>query len=248
MKNQYIGDIGDYGKYGLLRHLSGKGIRIGVNWYLTKDDPPGFTAETKYLKIPEFRAYDEELYDKMQELAPLKDKTVCMIKESGLFPDIIFYDGLLNTDAFPREERKAERDKWHQAAMKELGDVEFVFLDPDNSLSRDVDIDKKGSQKYILPSEIEDYFLNMKKDVLYYHHRPRKNEAEWMKDKTIMAGLPGAKLLAVSAHRWVNRAYIFVVHEKRAELYREAIDGFLSEKWGASERGRKRPFFTKEDI
>ena len=38
MKNQYVGDIGDYGKYGLLRFLSNHGIRIGINWYLTEND------------------------------------------------------------------------------------------------------------------------------------------------------------------------------------------------------------------
>ena len=38
MKNQYVGDIGDYGKYGLLRFLSNHGIIIGINWYLTEDD------------------------------------------------------------------------------------------------------------------------------------------------------------------------------------------------------------------
>ena len=34
MKNQYFGDIGDYGKYGLLRWLAGQGLSIAVNWYL----------------------------------------------------------------------------------------------------------------------------------------------------------------------------------------------------------------------
>lgn len=38
MKNQYFGDIGDYGKYGLLRHLAGQGLSISVNWYLTPKD------------------------------------------------------------------------------------------------------------------------------------------------------------------------------------------------------------------
>ena len=35
MKNQYFGDVGDYGKYGLLRHIANNGIKIAVNWYLT---------------------------------------------------------------------------------------------------------------------------------------------------------------------------------------------------------------------
>jgi hypothetical protein len=38
MKNQYFGDVGDYGKYGLLRFLAGNNIKIAVNWYLTPDD------------------------------------------------------------------------------------------------------------------------------------------------------------------------------------------------------------------
>ena len=38
MKNQYVGDIGDYGKYGLLRFLAKNGIKIGVNWYVTEND------------------------------------------------------------------------------------------------------------------------------------------------------------------------------------------------------------------
>ena len=37
MKSQYIGDIGDYGKYGLLRFLESNGIRLGVNWYMTPE-------------------------------------------------------------------------------------------------------------------------------------------------------------------------------------------------------------------
>lgn len=38
MKNQYVGDIGDYGKYGLMRFLRDAGVSIGINWYLTPDD------------------------------------------------------------------------------------------------------------------------------------------------------------------------------------------------------------------
>ena len=50
MKNQYVGDIGDYGKYGLLRFLANRGIKIGVNWYLTDDDGSSDGKFTKYLK------------------------------------------------------------------------------------------------------------------------------------------------------------------------------------------------------
>lgn len=38
MQNRYTGDIGDYGKLGLLRVLRASGLTIGVNWYLRPDE------------------------------------------------------------------------------------------------------------------------------------------------------------------------------------------------------------------
>ena len=33
MQDNYVGDIGDYGKYGLLRNVTAAGLRLAVNWY-----------------------------------------------------------------------------------------------------------------------------------------------------------------------------------------------------------------------
>ena len=38
MQNRYTGDIGDFGKLGLLRRMSGAGFSVGVNWYMTPDE------------------------------------------------------------------------------------------------------------------------------------------------------------------------------------------------------------------
>ena len=38
MQNRYTGDIGDFGKLGLLRVLQESGLTIGVNWYLVPDE------------------------------------------------------------------------------------------------------------------------------------------------------------------------------------------------------------------
>lgn len=50
MKNQYVGDIGDYGKYGLLKYLALRDIIIGVNWYLTENDDSNDGKHIAYLK------------------------------------------------------------------------------------------------------------------------------------------------------------------------------------------------------
>ena len=38
MQNRYSGDLGDFSKLGLLRHLSQTGLSIGLNWYLVPDE------------------------------------------------------------------------------------------------------------------------------------------------------------------------------------------------------------------
>ena len=39
MNNQFVGDVGDYTKLGILRELEKAGFSIGINWYKTPDDP-----------------------------------------------------------------------------------------------------------------------------------------------------------------------------------------------------------------
>ncbi len=53
MQNRYTGDIGDFGKLGLLRALRASGLSIGVNWYLVPDE--GHNNDGKHTKYPELK-------------------------------------------------------------------------------------------------------------------------------------------------------------------------------------------------
>lgn len=250
MKNQYLGDIGDYGKYGMLRFLQSRGISIGVNWYLTPDDVPASTDGrfTEYLSDEKMKNYDEKLFCEMKKLAFIEGKNVRMVKESGILGDAVFYDKLLDLNSLDCRKRKEKRDEWHKLGMERLSDVGLVFADPDNSL-RNMKVSKKDSEKYILPNEVVDYYKRGQ-NVAYYHHRSRKNADGWMAEKMQIKKkewLPKAKLLAVSAHKWSNRAYIFVVHERDYKRYKEVLDDFISSAWGTLLTNGK-PFFTYEEI
>ena len=62
MENQYVGDIGDYGKYSLLRAFSDAGIKIGVNWYLVPDETQNQDGRyTQYLNDETFGQCDAYL-------------------------------------------------------------------------------------------------------------------------------------------------------------------------------------------
>lgn len=245
MKKQYIGDVGDYGKYGLLHFLKLSGINIGVNWYLTPDDGRADGSHTEYLMDDRMKIYDPDVYNAMKHLAFREDKTIEMVEKISVLHGICFYHEIMDFSRLSWRDRAAEREKWHQRALAALKDVELIFADPDNSLSVTQRPAKKDAQKYILPSEIVDYF-NRGQQVMYYHHRSRKNATEWLKEKRqIKLFLPDARLLAVSFRRWSARTYIFVVHEDQYTHYSSVIKKFLDSKWGTILIDGKAAFTTE---
>ncbi|MBR6114512.1 MAG: hypothetical protein IKQ10_04935 [Oscillospiraceae bacterium] len=246
MKNQYVGDVGDYGKYGLLRFLTLHGIKLGVNWYLTPDDYRTDGNHREYLYDPRLRTYDEKLYDVLSELAFRFDKTIQMVQNAGVMDDADFYDELIDLQFIPWRERAEARMTWHQKALETLGASELVFADPDNGLSSTQKPSLKDAQKYILPNEVIDYF-ERGQQVLYYHHRPRKKGPAWYQEKTqIKQFLPDARLLALSFNRWGCRTYVFVLHEDRYRVYQEVIDEFMDSPWGKYRVDRKAAFIREK--
>ena len=76
MQDKYVGDVGDYYKYGLLRHLIGhtagdqsNRLKLGVVWYLFNDPCERNDGNHRsYLEERNsrlFRPLDPELYDAM---------------------------------------------------------------------------------------------------------------------------------------------------------------------------------------
>ncbi|MGX8698955.1 MAG: hypothetical protein ACSW8F_03380 [bacterium] len=239
MKNQYIGDIGDYGKYGLLRFLRDAGVEIGVNWYLTDWDETGQGGERRYLKDARMRVYDPALYDALGRIAPRKS-TVKALEQEEVLSGLRFYHA-------PMRFSTKTRTDWHQDAMEALSGAALIFADPDNGLTTRMKAGQKGSEKYILPEEIETYYRE-NQDIVYYQHRPRKNGEDWLRYKQqIKAHLPEAELLALSFHRYISRAYIFVLHPEKVEEYQRLLKAFLATPWGTAPVNKKIPF-TAEPI
>ncbi len=76
MKNQYVGDVGDFGKYSLLRAFSGNGIKVGINWYLTENDESNDGKFTSYLDEESMRRRSPEVFDALKRIAINHEKTV----------------------------------------------------------------------------------------------------------------------------------------------------------------------------
>ena len=71
MQDRYAGDVGDFGKLGLLRQIADTGLKIGINWYLN-DKPEGHVNDDGkhigYLNNKSFRNCDDELLDVLRNI------------------------------------------------------------------------------------------------------------------------------------------------------------------------------------
>ena len=233
MKNQYVGDIGDYGKYGLLRFLANHGIRIGINWYLTENDRSNDGIFISYLNQPSNRCCDPELFDTLKEIAPRSDKNVQMIENAGIISNAGYYSAVLKNSGSDSKAKKINRRLWYNNSNLFLNDAELIFADPDNGISYRKTAANKDSEKYVLPEEIVEYY-HSGKDVVFYCHKGRRKQEDWEESKTgIRKWIRDAQILAVTFHRGTQRSYIFVLHPDSYRRYERILSDFLSTEWNS---------------
>jgi len=189
MQDRYVADVGDFGKYGLLRvlcnttgHESGPRLRLGVVWYLfdSKEErkrKPGDGRKTDYAKQSNkdrFRPRDEELYDVLVDILRRKARSVVTIRKSNMLGrDAAFHDSLLTFGETESDARKEARTKWLHGAQSKTENCDVVFLDPDNGLEpKSVRPWGKNGPKYVYFDEVRPY-LRRNQSVVIYHHLGR---------------------------------------------------------------------------
>lgn len=235
MKNQYFGDVGDYGKYGLLRFIAKHGVTIAVNWYLTPDDQSNDGNIRGYLTNDNNSMYDPELFDVLQEMSAHKERNVGCFEERKLIPNAIYFGKIvrpvLSEYSLSVTDKRLVREYWHQQALAGCCGPELVFMDPDNGLRAGSPTARKDSQKFVYASEVSSYY-NRGQDVVYYCHKGRRTKAQWEKTKCIMREqCPDAAMLGVTYHRGTQRSYIFVLHSEKEAFYRGLLKDFLETAW-----------------
>lgn len=240
MKNQYLCDIGDYGKYGLLRFLAQHGIRIGVNWYLTEDDGSGDGKFKEYLDKPDDQDFDPELFDALQSIKAEPDPSVSMIREEGLIPGAEYYEEMIPERVDDLFADRAKRQKWFEDSNLILHEAELIFADPDNGINFRLRAEDKGSEKYVLPEEVETYY-HKGHNVVFYCHKGRRKDDSWEETKNgLRHYIRDAQIIGTTSHRGTQRTYLFVLHP---DSYRRYV-GILNE----FERTQWREMFTREPV
>lgn len=210
MQDNYVGDIGDYGKYGLLRNVTAAGLRLAVNWYRVIPTRPGKQGDgkyTSYLDNPEiYRHYDPELFDCLADIVHRQKRSIEEIEASGVLTAAFFSDALV----------PANRSHWHQAALVTTIGTDIVFLDPDNGLETAKMHERRSAkEKHTTWQEVKDYY-NRGQSVILYQHRPQMTKKEVCIQGVLdfqNAFLHADHTLLLEYPRYTNRYYFIFAHQ-----------------------------------
>ena len=208
MQDRYAGDIGDFGKFGLLRALSSAGLSIGVNWYRTIPSSPELARDDGRYRIPHSLFHcDVELAETLYEISrpDNPERSIQSLETAKLIDGAVYFSEPI---------RLTDRSEWHREAMDALRCCDLIFLDPDNGLLvKSVSPNSAKSVTYAFYEEVGAY-IAAKKTVVIYNHRCRKKWDVYSQSITeqlrIKSDLTDQPIRAITFPRFSVRDYFII--------------------------------------
>ncbi len=246
MQDRYLGDIGDFAKFGLLRELmaSGAAKRLGVLWYLVPDE--SHTNDGRHISYLEespgnherFRRCDPSLYDTLGGLVRGGTRCVSAIGRSGLLPPgTLFHNQALSYRGVRKADRKAHRGEWLTVASKLSESTDLVFLDPDNGLEVGVDRHAAKGPKYTYYDDLDALNGEDRTLIVYQHANRHGSMLEQIQgrlgDLQRRLGRPAESLFALRWRRISPRAFLVASASGHRKTLRARAQSMLNGSWGA---------------
>lgn len=237
MQDNFVGDIGDFTKFGLLRALAGicpqaePALALGVVWYVPDrrtiaETNPGYGQSRGYLdQGREYRDCDPALFDCLYGIAA-HGGSLTAVEQSGI---------LGNGTVFWTEPIGPARTRWLEQALSATANAEVIFLDPDVGLATTAMEKKlKPSAKHVQRNEIRAFMrLSRKQTVVVYQHYPRTNSSRNAQVEAWRAAL--RTRLASEPPRVVcsgSREFVILPADRHAAIIGDRLATLLSGRWG----------------
>ena len=251
MQDRYTGDIGDFGKYGLLRAMTrAEGdehpMKLGVVWYLAPPEDNRDGQRRDFLRPgnrigEQLRRCDSELYTVLMGLEPAEYRCVNEVRMRDILPPgTEFHEEDLDPRGVKRvrgsriaETRAASREQWHERALERTKDCQLVFLDPDNGMEpENTRAGDLRAGKYALHSEVRDY-LERGQSLVVYHHLNRSARATnqiHQRQLEIFRKMQ-RRALVLRYHRGSPRAFILIPQAEHREELTHRVRGMMEGPW-----------------
>ncbi len=233
MQDKYVGDIGDFGKYALLKALAKDSLRLAVVWYLNA--VPEANQDGKFTAYSHLKHCDAELYSELQFLIHSGKRSTREIERSTILPRATFYNELVPCASGPclsparREAQQKIRDSWFNAALNSSAQADIAFLDPDNGIaSKNCFKHHRRSIKYVFQDEIE-AFQRERKSVILYQHRRRKTLPTQVHEQLHAFASVNKKAFALSFNP--GRIYYILPSQDHHNILRERATEFAKGVW-----------------
>jgi hypothetical protein len=241
MQDRYAFDVGDFGKFGLLRHLlSGdESLSLGVIWYATTLGSQGNDGKhVAYLDLggslvssrsDRYRGCDVGLYDLFRKtlLKPGSIRSIAALESLNLIPRTTVRYFRAPTPA------GAGRSGWYTEAAAAVRNCDVVFCDPDNGIATPRSRNERfGSARHILVSEIADLHARGHSLVIY-HHLTRASGGHnlemlrWVEELTTLTGV---QVTAIRFRRGTSRAF-FVIPNAKHQVLTTQLDRLSENAW-----------------
>jgi hypothetical protein len=234
MQNRYVGDVGDFAKFALLRAIAADTkLRMAVIWYLFSDENHNADGRhVGYLRDSEFAKLDPQLHAALAKIVGQDRRNVRAVAASRILPPgTTFFSEIISDKnaelRLPGDARAVQRATWFKNALASAKGHELVFLDPDNGLeTASVRRHSPKSGKYVFWSELAE-FWSAGHSLIIYHHLNRTATAARQADAlraTFRDRFPDAPLLRhFLARRGSCRHFWIVAQEKHARALSESI-------------------------
>jgi hypothetical protein len=249
MQDRYVGDVGDFGKYGLLRALAGcfdelPSFVLGVIWYKVADESHNNDGgKIQYLredKSPSFETCDPELYRKLHTLVSNNRRTLDAIERANILPfGTMFFDEELTfrglNGGSAQRARIDSRNGWTARALCATAKCDVVFADPDNGLEcKSVGPYHRLGPKYAFQDELLP-IIDRGQTLVVYHHTCRQGPADLQireRLQKLRSGRPQTcGLLGLRFRRGNSRAFLIAPALGHFTLIRRRVEQLLASPW-----------------
>jgi|SRR5271157_1608666 len=252
MQDRFTGDVGDFGKYGLLRILCGSNdtpsIRLGVVWYRVPNETHNDDGKhIGYLQkvSPTFRDCDPELYDTLRKLlinnsgsVMSRQRRVATIESSTVLPsDTLFYNRPL---AYKKQmsavDRLSMRKEWFRGAQEATALAQLIFFDPDNGVEcKSVTQTRRKGPKYVFWDDLK-FFSARNQSLVVHHHLNRSCPSSDQVRRLLSAfqnHMPRYQISSVMFTRGTRRAYFLAATPTHSKVLSRRFSSLLRDRWGS---------------
>lgn len=227
MQDRYAGDVGDFGKFHLLRYIfHKKTYNLKQIWYMYPNE--SHNSDGMYINyFDKVKNTDSYLENSFKNLVQ-SSRSVKALEKLNLLNNCEYFSKYVNEDG---KDKLDFRIEWFHKVKEFSKNSDFIFVDPDNGIATKVDKIKKDinildfshfpkkskAGKYIFFDEINQLYYISKSLVIYHHlnrSMPHDRQIEILKQKLEYSF---CKVIAIKHKPYSPRVYFFLFRDD--EIY-----------------------------